>query len=60
MPVNVYELYPPYPYITVKNYNKVVIEWFGCLDELQRKGIDCQMYVYLREANDNNWEQIYS
>lgn len=59
MAVKVHELYPPYPFISTPNHFTVLIEWFGCLEELSRKGIESKMEVLLRKYGTEDWRQVY-
>ncbi|VDM31802.1 unnamed protein product [Hydatigera taeniaeformis] len=41
--LDVAELYPPFPYISVPDFHTVKIDWYECLEELEEQGMNVAM-----------------
>lgn len=57
--LDIAELYPPFPYISVPDFHTVKIDWYECLEELEEQGFNVAMEVTLKPVNSKNWDRIY-
>lgn len=53
------ELYPPFPYISVPDFHTVKIDWYDCLEDLEEQGMNCAMEVLIKPAVSDKWKRIY-
>ncbi|VDK32578.1 unnamed protein product [Taenia asiatica] len=57
--IDVAELYPPFPYISVPDFHTVKIDWYECLEELEEQGMNVAMEVTLKPVGSKTWDRIY-